>query len=564
MKNNFQIIKVLGFLLVFLCSTNFLFGQRSKTIQFKYEQDGQDFSGSVLLNAQKIVIDGKGRKSRFGPGDYEINLSCSSEECYVEFYLSNLKWAKSSHDENTLILNLDDFAKRAGLSLLNRGDELRMTKSKNIEPINYAFEKNGRGSIDFMFKVEANGKAKYAKHLNSNKKTLFQQKYRVGLNEEEQPIIPSSVSRSNEKEIAMTKETISKPKNELKPRDQITENKQEKTEKSNTSKETSSWEQALEAHSFSAYKAHNKQYPNGQYYQEVLDKVEQLVWERELAKLSDEQSPKDQKEILANYLNDYPNGIYLPIANKKIDSILWSAASDNNVAFSYSQYLSESNDLVQRFKKYEIYNLDKSNLEIKTFIASEDQFFVCVIENTALPIEKAMFQLPNDEIKIAKIEGNKIYFSTNAENTYPIIFTDKRNRISNFSITSSKVELNAQLAFDSLKQQINFSEIVGGEPPYFIQFKNEFFTSRQFDIGSEPNHKFSFKGKEELPKGYIDVYLTDANKSAHRYLGIVKVGSQKSFNAKIWVPVFSVLSLFSLIGFIILKRKRDKEKVREW
>lgn len=104
--------------------------------------------------------------------------------------------------------------------------------------------------------------------------------------------------------------------------------------------ELQAWEAALNENSVSGYLSFIEDYPRGKHFEDAqaglmkLKEDEAVTWER--LKMS------DNLDELLSFSRQYESSPYMPLVNKKIDSLSWISALKINNADSYSEYVIKS------------------------------------------------------------------------------------------------------------------------------------------------------------------------------------------------------------------------------
>lgn len=104
--------------------------------------------------------------------------------------------------------------------------------------------------------------------------------------------------------------------------------------------ELRAWESALNENSVSGYLSFIEAYPNGKHFEDAqaglmkLKEDEAVTWER--LKMS------DNLDELLSFSRQYESSPYMPLVNKRIDSLSWISALKINNAESYSEYVIKS------------------------------------------------------------------------------------------------------------------------------------------------------------------------------------------------------------------------------
>jgi hypothetical protein len=104
--------------------------------------------------------------------------------------------------------------------------------------------------------------------------------------------------------------------------------------------ELRAWESALNENSVSGYLSFIEAYPNGKHFEDAqaglmkLKEDEAVTWER--LKMS------DNLDELLSFSRQYESSPYMPLVNKRIDSLSWISALKVNNADSYSEYVIKS------------------------------------------------------------------------------------------------------------------------------------------------------------------------------------------------------------------------------
>ncbi len=240
-------------------------------------------------------------------------------------------------------------------------------------------------------------------------------------------------------------------------------------------------------------------------------------------------SAKKQNKIAdyKNYLQNYPIGKNSQAAMKKIDSLFWVSALNT--------YSSETDKNTQQ-KALENYLAQSPNGQYRT----EAQNKINNLQS-------------NTESDVKTDDNKQASQSPNETNKGVVVASDNLD------------QLTGRMVFDQSKNELALSNIQGGEPPYFIQFKNQSgYTSQQFSIGHQSSKSVKLSAMQQLPKGDLEVFLTDANKSSLYPLGFVAIDSQSIFNQQWFVIALFVLALLSIVSIIFFKQKSDRQKAREW
>ncbi len=232
---------------------------------------------------------------------------------------------------------------------------------------------------------------------------------------------------------------------------------------------------------------------------------------------------KDNLDAYKTYIQNYPIGKYSKNAINKIDSLFWAVA----------------------INKYTI----ETNKDTKEKI-----------------LENYLNQSPNGayrteaQNKIAALQSvgsvNSVSESKATSNTLP------NNDASTEQATD---RASAKMDFNEGKKELALSNIQGGTPPYYIQFKNQSgYTSQQFLIGEQSTKSVKLASLSQLPQGELNVFLTDANKSSLYELGYVNNVYQSFFAQQYLLIALFLIGLLSIISIIYFKQKKDKQRVREW
>lgn len=105
------------------------------------------------------------------------------------------------------------------------------------------------------------------------------------------------------------------------------------------------WDTAVKENRVSGYLAYMQAFPKGKYYSLAEENLVKLK-ENEAETWGTLQSSENRAE-LRDFLTQYPESPYTPLVKKKLDSLAWMAALNDNTAESYSDYMvaSQSGEL---------------------------------------------------------------------------------------------------------------------------------------------------------------------------------------------------------------------------
>jgi hypothetical protein len=98
-----------------------------------------------------------------------------------------------------------------------------------------------------------------------------------------------------------------------------------------------SWEAACEANTVEAFLAYMEAYPRGNYFDAAQDGL--LSLKAEEAEMWERMKASDNVSELRDFLARYPDGPYVPLAEERLDSLVWVGALRKNTPESYSAYL---------------------------------------------------------------------------------------------------------------------------------------------------------------------------------------------------------------------------------
>ncbi len=571
MKNKYGIICLLCCLLSSLTANAQSIGSR---VYFEYEVKGKKQGGSFDVKFVHKTEDAAPKT--FSGSEAELELACPSANCQLVVDFFNLKWDNPDRkNKNEVRLYISDYQGFKGLQLTssNAASPYFTLKNDVNRKLKFAILGEAQGSFKVKAKVKA-AKGGEVAASQKNNDVLLRSYYKISVN------TPQIVAEIND-DLAntfsedtppqtLTEATIVESSNQELIHNEIEEVEETPLPKNSKKSEAELWKEAQQKNTIKAYRAYINRYSRGKHTKDAWNKMDQLHWEAAQKKLK--QNPKLHAQIIVyeNYLAQAPNGGFRDEAKNKIDDVLWQIAQEKNNPQYYlneiwkrknrgrsTQYkggfnakYAQSIPIQSEHSRTEnVYNIRFINVVPKLKITAYDEQNLDIQSNQ------------NSTIVVEVLDNRQSYLS----------IEDALGRNYTHKIDNSTTAIAGDLNFDAANQQLSFSNLSGGTPPYHIQLRNEEYTSKQMNIGNTPKAQIHLSELGKIPNGNYQVFLTDANKQEQYdfaqqniQVKINKISGDNKFSiGLVGAVLLGILGLLGLVGWQNRQSRQRQSKVAQ-